>query len=205
MALVLHIHPDDPQKRLISQAVESIKNGGVCVLPTDAVYALGCRLGDKSAADRIRQIRRLDEKHHFTLMCRDLSEISTYAVIDNSIFRLLKANTPGPYTFLLKATPEVPKRLQHPKRKTIGIRISANRIDRALLDELGEPLMTSSLILPEQEDPLTDPEEIAERLGVLVDIVIDGGYGGLQPTSVIDLAQGSPTVIRKGLGDLQSF
>ncbi|OGT06563.1 MAG: threonylcarbamoyl-AMP synthase [Gammaproteobacteria bacterium GWF2_41_13] len=206
MALFLHIHPDNPQARLLKQAIEIIKRGGIIIYPTDSGYALGCQLDNKAAADRIRQIRQLSETHHFTLMCRDLSEIATYAVVDNATYRLLKAHTPGAYTFLLKATPEVPRRLQHPKRKSIGIRVPDCRIALDLLAMLNEPLMSVSLIMPQETDPLFDPEEIYERLQNLVDIIIDGGYSGLASTSVIDLYQSNePVIVREGSGDLTDF
>lgn len=206
MAVFLPIHPENPQSRLIKQAVDIIQQGGVVIYPTDSGYALGCQLDDKAAADRIRQIRQLPEKHHFTLMCRDLSEIATYAVVDNSTYRLLKAHTPGAYTFLLKATPEVPRRLQHPKRKSIGIRVPDCKIALDLLTMLNEPLMSVSLIMPQETDPLFDPEDIHERLQGVVDVIIDGGYAGLKSTSVIDLYQnGQPVIVREGSGDLTDF
>jgi len=205
MTLFLHVHPDNPQERLIQQAVDVVRQGGVIVYPTDAAYALGCHLGDKAALDQIRSIRRLDKKHHFTLMCRDLSEIATYAQVDNATYRLLKAYTPGSYTFLLKATPEVPRRLQHEKRKTIGIRVPDCKITQALLETLNEPMLSASLILPNETDPLTDPEEIYEKLENSVDVVINGGYGELHPTSMIDLFHGTPIILREGFGDITPF
>lgn len=203
--LFLHIHPEDPQERLIQQAVELIRRGGVIVYPTDGAYALGCHLDDKSSLDRIRQIRQLDAKHNMTLICRDLSEISTYAHVDNTTYRILKAHTPGPYTFVLKASREVPRRLQHPKRKTIGLRVPDNRITQRLLEVLNEPMMNTSLVLPGDQEPLTDPEEIYEKLQNRVDVIIDGGYGELEPTSVIDLSQNPPSIIREGKGDISPF
>lgn len=202
MGQFFHIHPENPQPRLIKQAIDIVKAGGVLIYPTDSGYALGCHLGDKFALDRIKQIRQLDEKHHFTLVCRDLSEIATYAVVDNVNYRLLKAHTPGPYTFLLRATKEVPRRLQHSKRKTIGIRVPDCKIALTLLEELKEPLMSTTLIMPGENNPLFDPEEIYEILGEQVDLVIDGGYGDLEPTSIIDLYHDEPQVLRAGKGDV---
>ncbi|HAJ92148.1 MAG TPA: threonylcarbamoyl-AMP synthase [Gammaproteobacteria bacterium] len=200
MSQFFQIHPVNPQARLIHQAVEIIRADGLIVYPTDSSYALGCHVGDKTGMERIRRIRDLDNKHNFTLVCRDLSEIATYAKVDNSGYRLLKSLTPGPYTFILKATHEVPRRLQNPKRKTIGIRIPAHPIAQSLLEELGEPLMSSTLILPGQEDPETDAHDIRERLERDVDLVIDGESCGLEPTTVIDLVDGSMAVVRKGRG-----
>jgi tRNA threonylcarbamoyl adenosine modification protein (Sua5/YciO/YrdC/YwlC family) len=200
MSQFLQIHPVNPQSRLIQQAVEIIRAGGLVVYPTDSSYALGCHVGDKAGMERIRRIRDLDNKHNFTLMCRDLSEIATYAKVDNSCYRLMKSLSPGPYTFILKATHEVPRRLQNPKRKTIGIRIPDHPITQALLAELGEPLMSSTLILPGQDRPETDANDIRERLENDVDLVIDGDNCGLEPTTVIDLVEGSLQVVRKGRG-----
>ena len=200
MSQFFQIHPVNPQARLIHQAVEIIRADGLIVYPTDSSYALGCHVGDKTGMERIRRIRDLDNKHNFTLVCRDLSEIATYAKVDNSGYRLLKSLTPGPYTFILKATHEVPRRLQNPKCKTIGIRIPAHPIAQSLLEELGEPLMSSTLILPGQEDPETDAHDIRERLERDVDLVIDGESCGLEPTTVIDLVDGSMAVVRKGRG-----
>ena len=200
MSQFLQIHPVNPQSRLIQQAVGIIRAGGLVVYPTDSSYALGCHVGDKAGMERIRRIRDLDNKHNFTLMCRDLSEIATYAKVDNSCYRLMKSLSPGPYTFILKATHEVPRRLQNPKRKTIGIRIPDHPITQALLAELGEPLMSSTLILPGQDRPETDANDIRERLENAVDLVIDGDNCGLEPTTVIDLVEGSLQVVRKGRG-----
>ncbi len=205
MARVLYIHPDNPQQRLIEQAAEIIRSGGVAIYPTDSAYALGCHIGDKAALDRIRQIRALEKNHNFTLVCRDLSELSTYAKVDNQDFRLLKANTPGPYTFILDASSEVPRRLMHPKRKTIGLRAPANHIAQALLETLGEPLMSITLIMPGDEYPLTDPQDIEDMLGSRVDLIINGGYCGLEPTSIIDLTGDTPELVRAGMGDLAPF
>ncbi len=205
MSRFLQIHPANPQPRLITQAVEQLRNGDVLVYPTDSSYALGCQLGDKTAAERIRHIRQTDRHHNFTLVCRDLSEIATYAKVDNQRYRLLKAATPGPFTFILQATHEVPRRLQHPRRKTIGIRVPDNRIALALLAELGEPIMSCTLILPGDEWPLPDPEEIEERLHHQVDLIIDAGPGQREPTTVIDLTDNTPRLIRQGLGDASPF
>ena len=200
------IHPDNPQARLIRQAAAMVRDGAVIVYPTDSCYALGCQLGDKNAVQRIRQIRGVDDSHHMTLVCRDLSEISTYARVGNVQFRLMKNNTPGSYTFILQATKEVPRRLQHPKRNTIGVRIPDHPIALALLEELGEPLLSSTLILPDDgERPLNDPEEIRDLLERRVDLVIDGGAVGLEPTSVIDLTEEAPVLVRKGKGDVSHF
>lgn len=199
------IHPDNPQLRLVREAVKIIQNGGVIVYPTDSAYALGCQMANKEALERIRELRQLDEKHNFTLVCRDLSELSTYASVDNTIFRLLKAHTPGPYTFVLKATREVPKRLHHPKRNTIGMRVPKSKIVQAILSELNEPLMSVSLILPDQEYPFVDAEDIYKALGKRVDLVIDGGPCSVTPTTVVDLVDGSPKVLRAGKGDPTVF
>ncbi|WP_290700496.1 L-threonylcarbamoyladenylate synthase [Amphritea sp.] len=205
MSQFFQIHPDNPQQRLISQAVDIIKKGGVVVYPTDCAYALGCHLGDKSALEKIKRIRKLDDKHNFTLVCRDLSEIGTYAKVDNSVYRLLKAHTPGAYTFILNATTEVPRRLLHPKRRTIGLRIPENNIALHIMEALGEPIMSTSLIMPGEELPLTDPYEIRDVLQHEVDLVIDGGYCGMEATSVINLVDDVPVVIREGAGDISTF
>jgi tRNA threonylcarbamoyl adenosine modification protein (Sua5/YciO/YrdC/YwlC family) len=200
MSQFFQIHPDNPQLRLIRHAVEIIRDEGLVVYPTDSSYALGCHVGDKHGMERIRRIRALDSRHNFTLVCRDLSEIASYAKVDNSTYRLLKSLTPGPYTFILSATHEVPRRLQNPKRKTIGIRIPDHAITQALLDELGEPLMSSTLILPGNDMPETDAGEIREKLEQDVDLVIDGGHCGFDPTTVIDMTSGAPEVLREGCG-----
>ncbi len=205
MALFFQIHPQNPQQRLVRQAADVVAGGGVIVYPTDSCYALGCHLNDKLAADRIRAIRQLDEKHNFTLVCRDLSEISTYARVENAAYRLLKALTPGPYTFILCATREVPRRLQHPKRKTIGLRVPNNPIAQALLETLGEPLMSVTLQLPGEDQPMTDPFEMRQQLENQVDLVIDGGYCGDEPTTIVDFSDGYPQVVRQGKGDTQIF
>jgi tRNA threonylcarbamoyl adenosine modification protein (Sua5/YciO/YrdC/YwlC family) len=201
----LEIHPRDPQPRLIRQAVERIREGAVIIYPTDSAYALGCHIGDKSALERIRAIRKLDDRHNFTLMCRDLSELSTYAVVDNASYRLLRAHTPGPYTFILKATGEVPRRLLHAKRKTIGLRVPDNRVALALLEELGEPIMSVTLIMPGEELPLADTDEMRERLGRVVDLLVDGGGCGLEPTTIVDLSGGAPALLRQGKGHSAAF
>ena len=203
--LHLRIHPDNPQPRLISQAVERIRAGDVVVYPTDAAYAIGCQIGNKAAMERIAQIRQLDAKHQYAILCCDLSDIATYARVDNAMYRLLKNNTPAISTFILPATSEVPKRLMHPKKKTIGLRIPTHPICRMLLKELGEPLLTSTLILPGQNDPLDDPYEIEMQLGKRIDVLIDGGLGTLSTTSIIDLSGDYPVVIREGVGDSSAF
>ncbi len=200
MSQFFEIHPENPQKRLIYQAVEIIRDGGVVVYPTDSSYAIGCHLGDKSAMERIQRIRRLDDKHHFTLVCSDLSEIATYAKVTNSDYRMLKSLTPGPYTFLLKATHEVPRRLMHPKRRVIGIRVVDNIIVRAMLEELGQPIMSSTMILPGNDNPETDAEVIREKLEHDIDLVIDGGNCGLEATTVINMVEATPFVVRQGKG-----
>ncbi|MDX1800720.1 MAG: L-threonylcarbamoyladenylate synthase [Marinobacter sp.] len=205
MSQFFQIHPETPQKRLINQAVDILRKGGVIVYPTDSAYALGCHLGDKQAADRIKRIRRLDDKHNFTLMCRDLSDVGVYAKVDNTQYRLLKSFTPGPYTFILNATSEVPRRLQHPKRRSIGLRVPDNAIVQALLGELGEPIMSSTLILPGEDHPMTDPEDIRDRLEHELDLIIDGGFCGLEATTVVNLCDTVPEIIRVGKGDPSPF
>ncbi|CAM4312456.1 Sua5/YciO/YrdC/YwlC family protein [Acinetobacter dispersus] len=203
--LHLHIHPENPQARLITQAVERIRAGDVVVYPTDAAYAIGCQIGNKSAMERIAQIRGLGPKHQYAIMCCDLSDIATYAKVDNAMYRLLKNNTPAVTTFILPATSEVPKRLMHPKKKTIGLRIPSNPVAQALLKELGEPLLTSTLILPDQKDPLDDPFDIENQLGKRIDVFIDSGFGTLSTTSIVDLSGESPEVVRRGVGDVSAF
>ncbi|AUX72834.1 L-threonylcarbamoyladenylate synthase [Erwinia pyrifoliae] len=205
MSQFFYIHPDNPQPRLIKQAVEMLNKGSVIVYPTDSGYALGCKLEDKSAMERICRIRQLDGNHNFTLMCRDLSELSTYAYVDNTAFRLIKNNTPGNYTFILKATKEVPRRLMSEKRKTIGLRVPSNPIALALLEALNEPMMSTSLMLPGNDFTESDPEAIQDEIGKLVDLIIHGGYLGQQPTTVIDLTEVAPEVVREGVGDVQPF
>ena len=203
--LHLHIHPENPQARLITQAVERIRAGDVVVYPTDAAYAIGCQIGNKSAMERIAQIRNLGAKHQYAIMCCDLSDIATYAKVDNAMYRLLKANTPAVTTFILPATSEVPKRLMHPKKKTIGLRIPSNPVAQALLKELGEPLLTSTLILPDQKDPLDDPYDIENQLAKRIDVFIDSGFGTLSTTSIVDLSGENPVVVRRGVGDVSAF
>lgn len=204
-SIYIEIHPRNPQPRLIRQAVELIKDGGIVVYPTDSSYALGCHIGDKGAMERIARIRQTDKHHHFTLVCRDLSEIARYARVNNQQYRTLKAFTPGPYTFILQATREVPKRLQNPRRRTIGIRVPGHPVPQALLTLLGEPIMSSTLIMPGEELPLNDPREIQERLYHQVDAVIDSGNCGLEPTSVVDLEGPVPVIARVGKGDVSAF
>ena len=205
MSQFFQIHPDNPQVRLIKQAADIVRKGGIIVYPTDSAYAIGCHIGDKKALERIRRIRQLDDKHNFTLVCRDLSELATFARVDNTQYRLLKACTPGPYTFILKATAEVPRRLMHQKRKTIGLRVPENPTAQALLEELNEPLMSVTLIMPGDADPLIDPYDIRALLEHDVDLIIDGGYCGLEMTTVIDLADDDPVLVRQGKGDVAPF
>ena len=205
MSQFFTIHPTNPQPRLIKQAADLVRNGAVIVYPTDSCYALGCHLGDQEAVARIRQIRGVDDKHHMTMVCRDLSELARYARVDNVQFRLLKNNTPGSYTFILEATKEVPKRLQHPKRSTIGVRIPDHPVALALLEELGEPLISSTLILPNEEFAMNDAEQIRDLLQHQIDLVVDGGAVGLDPTTVIDLTKDTPVVVRFGKGDVSPF
>lgn len=199
------IHAENPQERLVKQAVDVIRKGGVIIYPTDSSYALGCRLGDKTALERIRRIRRLDDKHNFTLMCRDLSELGVFAKVNTAAFRLLKAYTPGPYTYILNATREVPRMLMHPKRRTIGLRVPGHPIAQALLAELGEPLMSVTLILPDADEPLSDPYEIRDLLENQVDLIIDGGYGGIEASTVVSFVDEEPEIIREGCGDPEPF
>jgi tRNA threonylcarbamoyl adenosine modification protein (Sua5/YciO/YrdC/YwlC family) len=205
MAQFFQIHPVNPQPRLVRGAVDILRDGGVIVYPTDASYAFGCQLGAKEAMERIRRIRGLDDKHNFTLVCRDLSEITTYAKIDNQAFRTLKSITPGPYTFIHEATKQVPRRMLHPKRKGIGIRVPDNAICRALLAELDEPILSASLLLPGEVLPMTDPDAMRNTLDRQVDLIIDGGAGGMEPSTVIDMTQEPYAVIRVGKGDPSSF
>lgn len=205
MAQFFTIHPDNPQPRLIQRTVEIVRAGGVIVYPTDSCYALGCRLGDKAAMERLRAIRQVGERHHFALVCRDLAELAVYARVDNRQFRLLKRATPGSYTFILKATREVPKRLLHPSRKTIGLRVPDHRVVHALLAELGEPLLSSTLLLPEDELPMNDAREIRDRLEHEVDLVLDAGSCGITPTTVVDLTGADPVITRQGKGSTQPF
>lgn len=205
MTQFFQIHPENPQKRLIDQAVILIRNGGVIAYPTDSGYALGCHLGNKKAIEKIKWLRSLDDKHNFTLVCSDLSEIGTYAKVDNIAFRLLKSHTPGPYTYILNATHEVPRLLLHPKRRSIGVRVPDHRITHDLLVALGEPLMSVTLIPVGEELPMTDAGEIRERFGSHLDLIIDGGACHLEPTSVIDLRELPPVVVREGRGDITPF
>lgn len=201
----LVIHPDNPQLRLIRQVVDTLRDGGVIVYPTDSAYALGCQIGNKEAMERIRSLRQLDKQHNFTLVCRDLSELATYARVDNRVFRLLKAHTPGAYTFILTASSEVPRRLQHPKRKTIGLRVPDNPTTQALLAELNEPLMSVTLILPGDKLPLNDPDRICDKLRGQVDMIVDGGFCDLEPTSIIDMTSDVPEILREGKGSIAAF
>ncbi|HET9700643.1 MAG TPA: L-threonylcarbamoyladenylate synthase [Burkholderiales bacterium] len=202
MSQFFSIHPENPQPRLVRQAAEILRAGGVMVYPTDSCYALGCQIGDKDAMERIRDIRGVDEKHHFTLVCRDVSEIAHYARVDNRQFRLLRSAFPGSYTFILEATKEVPRRLQHPKRRTIGVRIPDHPVALALLAELGEPILSSTLLLPGDEHPLNDADEIRERLGRRVELIIGSGSCGFEPTTVLDITGPETVVARQGRGDL---
>lgn len=205
MARYLDVHPDNPQRRLIGQAVEIVRAGGLIVYPTDSCYALGCQLGNKDGIDRIRQIRHLDDRHHFTLVCRDFAQLGQFVHVTNAVFRAVKAATPGSYTFILPATKEVPRRLMHPKKRTVGVRIPDHRVVQALLDELGEPLVSSTLLLPGSEEPLTQGWDIKERLDHVVDAVLDSGDCGTEPTTVVDLSGPEPEIVRKGAGDPARF
>ena len=199
------IHAENPQPRLVRQAVDVIRKGGVIIYPADNSYAMGCGVGEKAALDRIRMIRRLDDKHNFTLLCRDLSELGLYAKVGTSAFRLLKAHLPGPYTFILDATREVPRMLMHPKKRTIGIRVPDNRIVQAIVAQIGEPLMSSSLILPGEEIPLSDPYDIRDLLGHELDVIVDGGFCGFEATTVVDLSEGGVEIARQGVGDASAM
>jgi tRNA threonylcarbamoyl adenosine modification protein (Sua5/YciO/YrdC/YwlC family) len=205
MARYFDVHPVNPQRRSIDQAVELIKSDGLIAYPTDSCYALGCRLGNKAGLDRIRQIRHLDDRHHFTLMCRDFSQLGQFVHVDNAVFRAIKAATPGSYTFILPATTEVPRRLMHPKKKTVGARIPDHPVAQALLDRLGEPLLSSTLLLPDQEEPLVHGWDIKERLDHVIDAVLDAGDCGTEPTTVVDFSQGEPEIVRYGAGDPSRF
>ena len=205
MSQFFQIHPDNPQLRLIKQSTQIINGGGIVALPTDSCFALVCHLDDKQAVERLRRIRGVDDKHHLTLLCRDLSEIAVYAKVDNRQYRLLKAATPGPFTFILEATKCVPRRLSHPSRKTIGLRVPENRIAHALLEDLAQPLLGTTLILPGEHEAMTDAEAIRERLEKLVDLVIDGGACSLEPTTVIDLTEDEPVLVRQGRGEVSQF
>ena len=205
MSQFFTLHPTHPETRLIKRAVDIVRKGGLIAYPTDSCYALGCHVGDKDAMERIRRVRGVDERHHFTLVCRDLSEIGTFAKVNNAQYRLLKAHTPGTYTFILQATRELPRRLAHPKRATVGVRVPEHPVTHALLTELNEPLLSSTLMLPGDENPLNDAEAIRTRLEHQVDLILDGGTCGIEPTTVIDLSEPEPILIRKGKGDISSF
>jgi tRNA threonylcarbamoyl adenosine modification protein (Sua5/YciO/YrdC/YwlC family) len=205
MAQYLSIHPEDPQPRLLNIAADMVRKGGLLAFPTDSCYALGCHLGDKDAVERIRAIRGVDDRHHLTLMCRDLSEIAQFARVDNAQYRLLKATTPGSYTFILEGTKELPRRVLHPKRKTIGLRVPAHPVALALLEQLGEPLLTSTLMLPGDEFPLTEGWEIQDRLDDHLELILDGGHCGTEPTTVVDLTGSLPVLVRTGRGPLAPF
>ncbi len=202
MSQYFEVHPDNPQPRLIKQAVALLHGGGVCAVPTDSSYALVCHLDDKAAAEHLRRIRQVDDKHHLTLLCRDLSELASYARVDNRQYRLLKLGTPGPYTFILEATKEVPRRLSHPSRRTIGLRVPQHKVTQALLAELGQPLLATTLIAPGETEPLNDPQDIRERFQKLVAAVVDAGACPMQPTTVVDLSDDEPRLVRQGRGDL---
>lgn len=205
MSQFLSIHPQNPQPRLINQAVEVLRSGGIIIYPTDSSYALGCMMGNKAGLERIRRLRQLDDKHNFTLVCSDLSQLGIFARVDTALFRLLKAHLPGPYTFILHATREVPRMLLHPKRRTLGLRVPGQPIAQALLAGLGEPLLSVSLILPGEAEPLSDPEDIRERISNQVDLIVDGGIGGTEASTVISLLEAQPQVLRVGCGNPEPF
>ena len=205
MARYFDVHPVDPQRRVIGQIVDVVRGGGLIAYPTDSCYALGCQIGDRGGIDRIREIRSLDDKHHFTLVCRDFAQLGVFVQVSNTVFRMVKAATPGSYTFILPATREVPRRLLHPKKKTVGVRIPAHGVTQAILTELGEPLLSSTLLLPDQEEPMTQGWEIKERLDHVVDAVVDSGDCGTEPTTVVDFSQGEPVIVRKGAGAAAPF
>jgi tRNA threonylcarbamoyl adenosine modification protein (Sua5/YciO/YrdC/YwlC family) len=205
MARYYDVHPDNPQARSLRQVVDLLRDGGLIAYPTDSCYAFGCQLGNRAGLDRIREIRRLDERHHFTLVCRDFAQLGQFVQISNSVFRLVKASTPGSYTFILPATREVPRQLLHPKKRTVGVRVPKHTVTQALLAELGEPLLSSTLLLPDQDEPMTQGWEIKERLDHLLDAVIDAGECGTEPTTVVDLSQPEPEILRRGAGDPARF
>ncbi|CAM3833077.1 L-threonylcarbamoyladenylate synthase [Kibdelosporangium persicum] len=205
MARYFDVHPDNPQRRSILQVVELLRQDGLIAYPTDSCFALGCQLGNREGIDRIRQIRQLDDRHHFTLVCQDFAQLGQFVYVDNDVFRAIKAVTPGSYTFILPATKEVPRRMQHAKKKTVGVRIPDHTVAQALLAELGEPLLSSTLLLPDQDEPMTQGWEIKERLDNVIDAVIDSGECGTIPTTVIDFSQGEPEIVREGAGDLSRF
>jgi len=205
VAKLFQVHPVDPQPRLITQVVELIRGGGLVAYPTDSCYAFGCQVGNREALERIRRIRHLDERHHFTLVCRDFAQLGPLIKVSNPVFRLVKASTPGSYTFILPGTPEVPRRLLHPKKKTVGVRIPAHAVAQALLAEYGEPLVSSTLLLPDEPEPITHGWQIRQRLDHALDAVVDSGDCGTEPTTVVDLSQSEPLVLRRGAGDPSRF
>jgi tRNA threonylcarbamoyl adenosine modification protein (Sua5/YciO/YrdC/YwlC family) len=205
MAKYFDVHPDNPQPRTISQVADSVREGALIAYPTDSCYALGCRLGSRDGIERIRSIRRLDDRHHFTLVCQDFAQLGQFVRVDNDVFRAIKASTPGSYTFILPATREVPRMLQHPKKKTVGVRIPDHVVTHALLTELGEPLLSSTLLLPDEDEPMTQGWEIKDRLDHVLDAVVDSGECGTEPTTVIDFSNGEAEIIRHGAGDTSRF
>ncbi|MFI9150057.1 L-threonylcarbamoyladenylate synthase [Streptomyces sp. NPDC053367] len=205
MAKYYDVHPDNPQPRTISQVADSVRGGALIAYPTDSCYALGCRLGSRDGIDRIRSIRRLDDRHHFTLVCQDFAQLGQFVRVDNDVFRVIKASTPGSYTFILPATKEVPRAMQHPKKKTVGVRIPDHVVTQALLTELGEPLLSSTLLLPDEDEPLTQGWEIKDRLDHVLDGVVDSGECGTEPTTVIDFSGGEAEIVRRGAGDVSRF
>lgn len=205
MSQIFRIHSETPQRRLIKQAADRIRKGEIAVYPTDVAYAVGCALENKRGLERIARLRQLSDKHQYTILCRDLSELATYAKVDNWAYRLIRSHTPGPYTFILKATNEVPRRLMHPKKKTLGLRVPDNPVAQALLEELGEPIMSTTLLMPGETFPLMDPEEIFERVGNQVDLILDGGWGDMETSTVVDLEGEVPVVLRQGKGDVSAF
>ncbi|WP_018546007.1 L-threonylcarbamoyladenylate synthase [Streptomyces sp. LaPpAH-108] len=205
MAKYYDVHPDNPQPRAVAQIADAVRSGALIAYPTDSCYALGCQLGSKDGMERIRSIRHLDDRHHFTLMCRDFAQLGQFVRIDNDVFRAIKAATPGSYTFILPATPEVPRKLLHPKKRTVGVRIPDHVVTQALLAELGEPLVSSTLLLPDEEEPPTQGWEIKDRLDHVVDAVVDSGECGTEPTTVVDFSSGEPEVVRRGAGDVSLF
>ncbi len=205
MARYFDVNPDNPQARSIRQVVDVVREGGLIAYPTDSCFALGCQIGNKEGLDRIREIRRLDDRHHFTLVCRDFAQLGQFVQVSNSVFRLVKASTPGSYTFILPATREVPRRLLHPKKKTVGVRVPKHAVAQALLEELGEPLLSTTLLLPDEEEPMTQGWEIKDRLDSAIDAVIDSGDCGIEPTTVVDLSGDEPEILRRGAGDPSRF
>jgi tRNA threonylcarbamoyl adenosine modification protein (Sua5/YciO/YrdC/YwlC family) len=205
VARYFEVHPDNPQPRTIRQVVDLVRDGGLIAYPTDSCFALGCQLGNRAGLDRIRKIRQLDERHHFTLVCHDFAQLGQFVHISNSVFRMVKACTPGSYTFILPATPEVPRKLMHPRKRTVGVRIPRHTVAQALVAELGEPLMSSTLILPEENEPMTRGDDIREHLDHALDVILDAGECGIEPTTVVDLSQSEPVVLRRGAGDPSPF